>query len=246
MSSPLGCMRLETTSSRKVWDFPGTILATSIPYRKGKSGRAKKAVIPAVLSYTARRGRSPTVKLKAVIAAKWFRPAMGAALAVLGGLLLWGTPLGDAWENASYDSLFQFGARAPTNRVALVLMDSDSYAALHQDRGNLWDRALHAQLLEKLTADGAQLVVFDVLFKQTNHPGTDAKLAEATGNNVVNMFYYGHANQDVMNGITDPTLKEAFSIDDPSILETTNFTPNLTAEQRDAWTAMWAEVKAAP
>lgn len=74
----------------------------------------------------------------------------------------------------------------------------------------------------------------------------DEKLAEATGNNVVNLFYYGHANQDVMNGITDETLKEAFSIDDPNILETTNFTPNLTAEQRDAWTAMWNEVKAAP
>lgn len=74
----------------------------------------------------------------------------------------------------------------------------------------------------------------------------DAKLSEATGNNVVNLFYYGHANQDVMNGITDETLKEAFSIDDPGILQKTNFTPNLTAEQRDAWTKMWAEVKAAP
>ncbi|HET7685570.1 MAG TPA: extracellular solute-binding protein [Candidatus Limnocylindria bacterium] len=74
----------------------------------------------------------------------------------------------------------------------------------------------------------------------------DAKLGEATGNNVVNLFYYGHANQDVMSGITDETLKEAFSIDDPTILEQTNFTPNLTAEQRDAWTAMWTEVKAAP
>ncbi len=74
----------------------------------------------------------------------------------------------------------------------------------------------------------------------------DAKLAEATGNNVVNLFYYGHANQDVMNGITDETLKEAFSIDNPDILDQTNFTPNLTAEQRDAWTAMWAEMKAAP
>ncbi len=74
----------------------------------------------------------------------------------------------------------------------------------------------------------------------------DAKLAEATGNNVVNLFYYGHSNQDVINGITDETLKEAFSVDDPDILEQTNFTPNLTAEQRDAWTAMWAEVKAAP
>lgn len=57
----------------------------------------------------------------------------------------------------------------------------------------------------------------------------DAKLGEATGNNVVNLFYYGHANQDVMNGITDATLKQAFSIDDPNVLDTTNFTPNLTA-----------------
>ncbi|HSR33676.1 MAG TPA: extracellular solute-binding protein [Anaerolineae bacterium] len=74
----------------------------------------------------------------------------------------------------------------------------------------------------------------------------DAKLGEATGNNVVNLFYYGHVNQDVMQGITDETLKTAFSIDDPAILQKTNFTPNLTAEQRDAWNAMWAEVKAAP
>jgi spermidine/putrescine transport system substrate-binding protein len=78
------------------------------------------------------------------------------------------------------------------------------------------------------------------------HKFLDAKLAEPTGNNVVNLFYYGHSNRGVMSGITDDTLKKAFSIDDPTILEKTNFTPNLTAEQRDAWTAMWAEVKAAP
>jgi spermidine/putrescine transport system substrate-binding protein len=72
----------------------------------------------------------------------------------------------------------------------------------------------------------------------------DAKLGEATGENLVNLYYYGTTNQDVMSAITDESLKEAFSIDDPAILEATNFTPNLTAEQRDAWTAMWAEVKA--
>lgn len=74
----------------------------------------------------------------------------------------------------------------------------------------------------------------------------DAKLAEATGNNVVNLYYYGHPNQDVMNAVTDPILLDAFGLNDPAILEKTNFTPNLTPEQRDAWTAMWAEVKAAP
>jgi spermidine/putrescine transport system substrate-binding protein len=73
----------------------------------------------------------------------------------------------------------------------------------------------------------------------------DAKLGTQTGENLVNLFYYGHANQDVMAGITDETLKEAFSIDDPAILEKTNFTPSLTAEQRDAWTEMWVDVKAA-
>lgn len=74
----------------------------------------------------------------------------------------------------------------------------------------------------------------------------DEKLSTATANNVVNQFYYGVANQEVMSSISDPTLKQAFSIDDPGVLQRTNFTPNLTAEQRDAWTAMWTEVKAAP
>ncbi len=74
----------------------------------------------------------------------------------------------------------------------------------------------------------------------------DQKLAVATGNNVVNEFYYGDTNQDVMNGITDANLKKVFSLDDPNILQHTNFTPNVTADQRDAWTKMWAEVKAAP
>jgi spermidine/putrescine-binding protein len=76
------------------------------------------------------------------------------------------------------------------------------------------------------------------------HKFLDAKLGQQTGENLVNLFYYGHANQDVMDGITDETLKEAFSIDDPSVLESTNFTPNLTAEQRDAWTEMWVDIKA--
>ena len=88
----------------------------------------------------------------------------------------------------------------------------------------------------------------------------DAKLGTLTGQNLVKNYFYGDANGDVMSGIADPAqaaaytdattganpdlLQKAFSINDPAILEKTNFTPNLTAEQRDAWTAMWAEVKA--
>jgi spermidine/putrescine transport system substrate-binding protein len=74
----------------------------------------------------------------------------------------------------------------------------------------------------------------------------DAKLGAATGNNVVNEFYYGDSNLDVMKAITDTTLIQAFSLGDPTILQKTNFTPIVTTDQLDAWTKMWTEVKAAP
>lgn len=72
----------------------------------------------------------------------------------------------------------------------------------------------------------------------------DMKLAEATCEAAVTLFYYGCANQEVMAAIEDPVLVEAFSIDDPAILESTNFTPLVTEEQRAAWTEMWERVQA--
>ena len=72
----------------------------------------------------------------------------------------------------------------------------------------------------------------------------DLKLAELSCSNAVTLFYYGCANADVMAAIEDPVLVEAFGLDDPSILESTNFTPLVTNEQREAWTGMWERVQA--
>ena len=72
------------------------------------------------------------VNLKAITEWKFFRPAMGAALAVLCGLILWGTPIGDPWKNASYDYQFRFGSRAVSNQVVLIQMDNQSYGDLNQ------------------------------------------------------------------------------------------------------------------
>jgi len=88
----------------------------------------------------------------------------------------------------------------------------------------------------------------------------DEKLAEQTNINLVDEYFYGTANGDVMNGINDPAqaakytnattgatpelLSKTFSISDPSILQHTNFTPDVTQAQVDAWTTMWTEVKA--
>jgi CHASE2 domain-containing sensor protein len=108
-----------------------------------------------------------------------FASAIGAALAVLAGLLLWGTSLGDPWTNASYDYLFRFGSRTVTNQVALILMDNGAFASLGQARGQPWDRALHARLLNRLADDGCRLVVVDSFFRGLNDPQKDDALAAA-------------------------------------------------------------------
>ena len=104
---------------------------------------------------------------------------LGAALAVLCGFMLWKTPLGEPWVNASYDYLFRFGTRAVTNRVTLILMDNEAYDYFHQIRGQPWNRGLHARLLNRLADDGCAFVVLDVFFQQPGDPTNDAALAEA-------------------------------------------------------------------
>ena len=107
------------------------------------------------------------------------KSALGAVLAVLCGLLLWSTSPGDLWVNASYDNLFRFGSPAVTNRVTLILMDNAAFDQFHQLRGQSWNRALHAQLLNRLADDGCALVVMDSFFRTTNNPAADAALAAA-------------------------------------------------------------------
>ncbi len=105
--------------------------------------------------------------------------ALGAALTVFCGLILWGTPLGDFWTNTSYDYGFRFGARPVTNAVTLILMDNAAFAQFHQTRGEPWDRALHARLLNRLADDGCALVAMDSFFRSTNDLETDSALADA-------------------------------------------------------------------
>jgi CHASE2 domain-containing sensor protein len=121
------------------------------------------------------------VNLKTATERKLSRPALGAGLAVVCGLALLGTRLGQGWVNTSYDYLFWFGARGITNQVVLVEMDNESYAKLHQERGKPWDRALHAEMLNKLADGGCRLAVLDTFLETTNDPAKDTALAKAIG-----------------------------------------------------------------
>jgi CHASE2 domain-containing sensor protein len=119
------------------------------------------------------------VTIKAVTEHKLFRPGVGVAAAIIVGWVLWATAFGENWIDASYDYSFRFGTRTITNKIVLVLMDNEAYAQLGQTRGQPWDRALHARLLNKLADDGCPLVVFDVFFAKPGKPEGDQALAAA-------------------------------------------------------------------
>lgn len=119
------------------------------------------------------------VKSQATKNNQLFSSAIGAALTVLCGLLLWSAPFGEFWVNASYDYLFRFGSRAITNQVEVILMDNEAFDLFQQERGQPWDRALHTQLLNRLADDGCALVVFDSFFRLPREPVKDDALAAA-------------------------------------------------------------------
>ncbi len=108
-----------------------------------------------------------------------FLALVGALLVGFAGLVVGRMPAGEALADASYDYLFRFSGRGATNRVAIIRLDNASYAELGQRRGQRWDRALHARLLNKLKDDGCPLVVLDVFFREPGPPEADAALAAA-------------------------------------------------------------------
>ena len=115
------------------------------------------------------------------------RAITGAALTILVGLILATFRIGEGLVHLSYDLPFAFGSPPVPDDVIIVKMDEDSNEALKQP-AVLWDRRIHARLLDKLKADGSGMAIFDVLFAD---PGTDeenaalARAIEAHGNVVL-------------------------------------------------------------
>ncbi len=72
----------------------------------------------------------------------------------------------------------------------------------------------------------------------------DGKLGEQTATNLLVLYAYGHVVPEYYDVVTDELLIQALSLDDPSILDNTNFTVPLSSVDRDRFNEMWAEVKA--
>ncbi len=89
---------------------------------------------------------------------------------------------------ASYDWAYDFSflrsRPAPEPQVAIIYLDEASHLDLNQPFNRPWDRAIHARLLDRLTADGAKAVIFDIVFSDPGpSPETDQTFAASIRRN---------------------------------------------------------------
>jgi len=106
----------------------------------------------------------------------------GIALAVGFGLALLETSLGDAPRFESYDIPFQWRPIIKPKEVVMVYLDDSSYDHLHQKYTEPWNRSYFTRLLKRMGAEGAAVVVFDIVFSDALDPAIDQQFAEEIGN----------------------------------------------------------------
>ena len=76
----------------------------------------------------------------------------------------------------AYDLSFLKSRTAPASEVTMIYLDEASSIDFKQPFNRPWDRSIHARLLDRLAADGARGVIFDVVFSD---PGPDAAADQA-------------------------------------------------------------------
>jgi CHASE2 domain-containing sensor protein len=121
------------------------------------------------------------VKFDGERSAGWRQGVIGAVIAVVLGLgFLMLAPLGQGLRALSYDIPLVLRTKIPVQDASIVSIDEESYLETHQNPTNLWDRSLHIELLQRLLAQGAKAVVFDILFDTPwPDPQVDERFAEA-------------------------------------------------------------------
>jgi|GEM_PF-359775 len=111
---------------------------------------------------------------------RWPAGAAGAGLTVAFGLALLLTGGSGLFERGSYDTLSRWHVPPKPTEAVVVALNDEAGKILKQPANRPWDRQLHAQLIERLNAAGAKLIVFDIIFDEPGpNPAADAALALA-------------------------------------------------------------------
>lgn len=111
--------------------------------------------------------------------ARSFGGFVGAVLAILTGVGVFLSAVGKPLINASFDWPFRYRSPVVPQEVVIIYMDDYSHVELDQDPSRPWSRLLHAEMIERLTEQGAKVIVFDVVFSSpASNFLADLQLAE--------------------------------------------------------------------
>ncbi len=104
----------------------------------------------------------------------------GTLLAIATGFACLHYSFAEPLTRTSYDLPFVWRATLDTHEIVLVYLDEESAKQLKQPIDDIWNRALHVPLLERLTKDGARLVFYDIVFDTASaDPARDDAFAAA-------------------------------------------------------------------
>jgi adenylate cyclase len=104
----------------------------------------------------------------------------GCALSIAAGFACLRYSFGEPLTRTSYDLPFLWRATLETHEIVLIYLDEESAKQLHQPIDDIWNRTLHVPLVERLTKDGARLIVYDIIFDTPSlDPARDAAFADA-------------------------------------------------------------------
>jgi len=113
---------------------------------------------------------------------RWVKGLVFGIVTGLIGVILGLTPLGADFEkHVGLDWLFELrGAIDPPPEVALVAINERDIAGLGLPKlPRDWPRSIHAELIEKLVAGGAAVIVFDMDFQRPKVAEDDTEFARA-------------------------------------------------------------------
>lgn len=121
-------------------------------------------------------------KLRQLLSQRWRGALIGA---LLGMTLASGAVarFGRGFVRMSFDIPFRFRKEGRPSEVVMIYMDDKSHETLKQPYGSTWSRKLHAELLDRLTKEKAELVVYDIIFTQLENETEDNLLAQAIARN---------------------------------------------------------------
>ena len=95
----------------------------------------------------------------------------GALITIAVGVFCLRSSLSEPLGRASYDLPIWWRGAVNPHDIVIVYLDEESARQLNQPVDDVWNRKLQVPLLDRLTHDGARLVVYDIVFSE---PSSDA------------------------------------------------------------------------